>query len=68
MKIVIEIGEEVYKRIKNGCPDTNDCFECQDGVLYGTPIVNGQVISDLLQGWVYQETQFGTIHIIENKK
>ena len=46
MKIVIDIEEEVYNRIKGGCPEPNDCFECQDGVLYGTPIVNGNIDYD----------------------
>ena len=37
MKLIIDIDNDVYNRIKNGYPEPNDCYKCQDEVLYGKP-------------------------------
>lgn len=37
MKLIIDIDDNVYNRIKNGYPEPNDCYKCQDEVLYGKP-------------------------------
>jgi len=37
MKLIIDIDEEVYKRIKDRHPEPNDSYKCQDEVLYGKP-------------------------------
>lgn len=37
MKLIIDIDDDVYNRIKNGYPEPNDCYKCQDEVLYGKP-------------------------------
>ena len=38
VKLIIELDEEIYNRIKNGYPEPSDCFKCQDEVLNGTPL------------------------------
>lgn len=37
MRLIIDIDDEIFKRLKDGCPEPDDCFKCQDSVFYGKP-------------------------------
>jgi len=62
MKLIIDIDDEVFKRLKDGCSEPDDCFKCQDSVFYSKPY------EETPQGeWIEKRDSLGHIQLYCNQ-